>query len=92
MEECSGNLKRCIVKRDSMSKSGAAVHTLPKCKYFNQLQFLQQKETNQETESNFNNSTNNLPETDFSVPASPGSSIASFDKPRLNQQPTTQQL
>ncbi len=36
-----------------MTKSGAEYHTLPKCKYFNQLQFLHQKITNKETVSDF---------------------------------------
>lgn len=46
------NFKRCLTKRSQMSKSGAASHILPKCKYFTHLQFLLEKVTNKETESN----------------------------------------
>lgn len=46
------NFKRCLVKRSEMTRSGAAAQTLPKCKYFNQLQFLQDKVMNKETHSN----------------------------------------
>lgn len=60
-------MKRCIVKRANMTKSGAEANTLPKCKYFNQLQFLQEKITNKETVSNFSFS-------DISVASSPASS------------------
>ena len=74
------NLRRCIVKRDTLSKSGAAAHTLPKCKYFSQLQFLHEKVTNKETVSNFNNPIENT----FSVPASPASSVGSSDESRYN--------
>ena len=49
------NQKRCLVKRNAMTKSGVAAHTLPKCKFFNQLQFLQEKVSNKESHSNFNN-------------------------------------
>ena len=49
------NLRRCMIKRAQMSKSGAAAHTLPKCKYFSQLQFLHKKVINKETESNVRN-------------------------------------
>ncbi|XP_057299472.1 uncharacterized protein LOC130630092 [Hydractinia symbiolongicarpus] len=46
------NLKRCLVKRSKMMKCGAAFHTLPNCKYFPQLQFLQEKVMNKKTCSN----------------------------------------
>ena len=42
-------------KSAQMSKSGAAAHTLPKCKCFSQLQFLHEKVINKETESNVRN-------------------------------------
>ena len=34
-----------------MTKSGAAAHSLPTCKYFQNLQFLKDKIGNKETES-----------------------------------------
>jgi len=56
-----------------MSKSGAAAHTLPKCKFFNQLQFLHEKVTNciklYQTVSNFS-ATTNMPEISLPSPAS----------------------
>lgn len=46
------SLKRCLVRRAELTRSGAAAHTLPKCKYFSQLQFVQDKVMNKETSSN----------------------------------------
>ena len=50
---------RCMVKRSQMMKSGAEASTLPKCKYFAQLQFLQEKVTGKETETNVRKSVSN---------------------------------
>jgi len=77
-----------------MSRSGAASHTLPKCKFFNQLQFLQEKVTNKETVSNFSSTsaTSNVCETSFSVPGSPASSVASIEENRSNPFTSQQQL
>lgn len=46
------NFKRCLDKRNRMTRSGAASHTLPKCKYFENLLFINDKILNQETCSN----------------------------------------
>ena len=46
------NFKRCLDKRNRMTKSGAVAHSLPTCKYFQNLQFLKDKIGNKETESN----------------------------------------
>ena len=46
------NLKRCLVRRAEMTRSGAPATSLPKCKYFNQLQFINDKVLNKETDSN----------------------------------------
>lgn len=45
-------MKRCIDKRSRLTRSGAAAHTLPKCKYFDTLLFLHDKVSNRETSSN----------------------------------------
>ena len=45
-------LKKCLDKRNRMTKSGAAAMTLPKCLYFDQLSFLHEKSANKPTESN----------------------------------------
>jgi len=42
---------------------------LPKCKFFNQLQFLHEKVTNKETVSNFS-ATTNMPEISLASPVS----------------------
>ena len=48
------NMKRCIVRRAEMTRSGAPSSSLPKCKYFSQLQFIRDKIMNKETDSNLN--------------------------------------
>lgn len=45
-------MKRCLDKRNRLTRSGAAAHTLPKCKFFDVLMFLNDKISNQETQSN----------------------------------------
>ena len=62
-----------------MSKSVAEAHTLTKCKYFDQLQFLQEKITNKETVSNFSFSNcSPSPQSSLNSPEGPicGSSVA----------------
>ena len=73
------NLKRCMVKRAALTKSGAAAHLLPKCKFFNQLQFVQEKITNKETVSNFN-----IAESVVPSPASVSVSSEASDPPENN--------
>ena len=46
------NLKKCLDKRQQMSKSGAAASSLPMCKYFEQMRFLHDKTANRPTDSN----------------------------------------
>jgi len=45
-------LKKCLDKRNRMTRSGAAGSTLPKCQYFDQMAFLHEKSANKPTESN----------------------------------------
>ena len=80
------NLRRCLQKRNEMSRSGAATYTLPKCKYFSQLQFVHDKVLNKDTQSNVSipsplniniSSTDNAASTDFTSPLSSGSSVQS---------------
>ena len=82
------NLKRCLAKRANMSKSGAEAHTLTKCKYFDQLEFLQEKITNKETVSNFSFS-NCIPSPQSSLnsPEGPicGSSVALNSPPLVHE-------
>lgn len=54
------NFKRCKDKRVRMTRSGVAAHVLPKCKYFENLMFLNDKISNQETESNITLGTESL--------------------------------
>ena len=46
------NLKRCIGKRRKLTRSGAAVSSLPKCKYFDVMRFLYDRVSNKPSESN----------------------------------------
>ena len=45
-------MKKCLDKRQQMSKSGAAASSLPKCKYFEQMTFPHDKTANRPTDSN----------------------------------------
>ena len=45
-------LKKCLDKRSKMTRSGAAACVLPKCQFFEQLQFLVEKTANRPTDSN----------------------------------------
>lgn len=46
------NLKKCLDKRKSMTRSGAAAESLPKCKYFEQMRFLHERTSNKPSCSN----------------------------------------
>ena len=52
MNKLKDNLKKCLDRRNSATKSGVAYSKLPKCKYFEQLLFLCDKSSNKPTESN----------------------------------------
>ena len=45
-------MKRCLDKRNRLTRSGAARHALPKCKYFDSLLFIHDKISNHDTTSN----------------------------------------
>ena len=45
-------LKKCLDKRNRMTRSGAAAAILPKCQYFDQMAFLHEKSANKPTDSN----------------------------------------
>ena len=45
-------LKKCLDKRNRMTRSGAAASNLPKCKFFDQMAFLYEKSANKLTEYN----------------------------------------
>ena len=45
-------LKKCLDKRNRMTRSGAAASNLPKCRFFDQMAFLHEKSANKPTESN----------------------------------------
>ena len=45
-------LKKCLDKRNRMTRSGAAAVNLPKCQYFDQMAFLHEKSVNKVTETN----------------------------------------
>ena len=67
-------MKRCLVKREHMARSGAAAHTLPCCKYFEQLKFIQDKIMNKETDSNI----------DLSLISPPSSSTMTVSSPHTS--------
>ncbi len=46
------NFKRCLDKRNRLTRSGAGARSLPTCRYFQNLLFLRDKVSNKETESN----------------------------------------
>ena len=46
------SLKKCLDKRTTLSRSGAAASTLSMCKYFEVMRFLHEKTSNLETHSN----------------------------------------
>ena len=45
-------LKKCLDKRNKLTRSGAAASSLPKCKFFDQMQFLHERTANKLTKSN----------------------------------------
>ena len=45
-------LKKCLDKRNRMTRSGAAVVNLPKCQYYDQMAFLHEKSVNKVIETN----------------------------------------
>ena len=52
LKNLKDSLKKCLDKRNQMTRSGAAASTLPKCKFFEQMAFLHEKSANKATESN----------------------------------------
>lgn len=46
------SLKKCLDKRNTMTRSGAPAASLPTCKYFEVMRFLYEKSSNKQTESN----------------------------------------
>ena len=78
------NYKRCLDKRNRMTRSGAANHTLPTCRYYEQLHFLNDKVSSQETTSNIvlpNDQTVVSPQLSLSPPESLHSPTLSNDLP-----------
>ena len=45
-------MKKCLDKRQQMTRSGAPASVLPQCKFFEQMRFLHDKTANKPTESN----------------------------------------
>lgn len=52
LKNLKDNLKKCLDKRQQMTKSGAPASSLPQCKYFEQMRFLHEKTANKPTDSN----------------------------------------
>ncbi|XP_071942983.1 uncharacterized protein [Antedon mediterranea] len=52
LKNLKDTLKKCLNKRNSMIRSGAAATSLPQCKYFEQMRFLHEKTANKPTVSN----------------------------------------
>lgn len=72
LKNLKDNLKKCLDKRQRMTKSGAAASSLPRCKYFEQMKFLHEKTSNQATESNLTYSQNSVQQ----VTPSPSATIS----------------
>ena len=53
LKNLKDTLKKCIDKWNKMTKSGAGATTLPKCKYYDEMMFLNDKNSNVSTQSNF---------------------------------------
>ena len=53
LKNLKDTLKNCIDKHNKMTKSGAGATTLPKCKYYDEMMFLNDKNSNVSTQSNF---------------------------------------
>ena len=47
-------LKKCLNKRNELTKSGAVASKLPKCNFFEQMAFLHEKTGNKPMQSNVN--------------------------------------
>ncbi|XP_047146243.1 uncharacterized protein LOC124819091 [Hydra vulgaris] len=52
LKNLKDTLRKCLDKRNRMTRSGAAASNLPKCKFFDQMTFLHEKSANKPTESN----------------------------------------
>jgi hypothetical protein len=72
LKNLKDNFKKCLDKRQRMTKSGAAASSLPRCKYFEQMKFLHEKTSNQATESNLTYSQNSVQQ----VTPSPSATIS----------------
>ena len=44
LKQLKDNLKKCLDKRSRLQKSGAAASSLPKCKFFDSMAFLHEKQ------------------------------------------------
>ena len=74
LKNLKDTLKKCLDKRNELTKSGATASKLPKCKFFEQMAFLHEKTGNKPTQSNVNY---NLESPEISNLGSPPS-ISSF--------------
>ena len=52
LKNLKDNLKECLENLSSLTKSGAAAFSLPKCEYFDEMAFLSEKRCNRPSESN----------------------------------------
>ena len=52
LKNLKDKLKKCLDKQARMTRSGAAAASLPRCKYFEETAFAQEKGANKPTESN----------------------------------------
>ena len=52
LKNLKDNLKKCLNKRNSMTRSGAAASSLPMCKFFDEMAFLHEKSFNPPSERN----------------------------------------
>lgn len=88
-------MKKCLDKRNRMTRSGAGATELPKCKYFNQLAFLRDKTANKITESNVSLPQTSQTSEDFmplSPLNSPTSSTASVVNKNISKKRRTDSL
>jgi hypothetical protein len=82
LKKLKDNLKRCLDKRNSLMKSGAAAQNLPKCKFFDQMLFLQTSTANKPSHTNIPTTTINQ---QLSIDTNSSSQISSLScSPHIN--------
>ena len=62
------SLRKCLDKRNKLTRKGAAACALPRCQYFEEMRFLHENTINLPTESNVSNNLNETPTYHVEIP------------------------